>query len=52
MLVLVEVVQLTPDQLEEARARVLELDARGATVSPKLYGETPRVQPGAETSPS
>ncbi len=52
VLVLVEVVQLAPDQLEQARARVLELDARGATVSPKLYGETPRVQPGAETSPS
>jgi len=51
VLVLVEVVQLAPDQLEQARARVLELDAHGATVSPKLYGKTPRVQ-GAETSPS
>jgi hypothetical protein len=52
VLVLVEVVHLAANQLADARARVLELDARGATVSPKLYGTTPRVLPGAETAPS
>jgi hypothetical protein len=51
VLVLKEIVHLAPDQLAAARARVLELDARGATVSPKLYGKTPSVQPGAEAAP-
>jgi hypothetical protein len=50
VLVLAEVVHLAPDELEQARARVLELDARGAMVSPKLYGKTPRVQTGGETA--
>ena len=44
VLVLVDVVHLTPAQLDAARARVLELDTRGVTVNPKVYGKTAKVQ--------
>jgi hypothetical protein len=50
VLVLTEIRHLGSNELEQARARVQELDAHGAIVSPTLYGATQRVQPGTETS--
>jgi hypothetical protein len=41
---LVELIELGPEGLAEARAAALELEARGYELNPNAYGKTPPIE--------